>query len=125
VAIPSQSVSVTQRTTNVGGGNSVNVIDSSVAVPNPFKGSTPLGPAAPGEISLTLQHALELGLRFNLGAINESQAVLEAEGTRRIARISLLPTLNTVISEQLEKPNLRTQGVESSNFPVTRNSIFF
>jgi hypothetical protein len=125
VAIPSQSVSVTQRTTNVGGGNSVNVIDSSVAVPNSFKGSTPLGPVTPGEISLTLQHALELGLPFNLGAINESQAVLEAAGTRRIARISLLPTLNTVISEQLEKLNLRTQGVESSNFPVTAQFNFF
>jgi hypothetical protein len=45
VAIPSQSVSVTQRTTKLGGGNSVNDIDSSVAVPNPFNGSTPLGPA--------------------------------------------------------------------------------
>jgi hypothetical protein len=51
--------------------------------------------------------------------------VLEAEGTRRVARSSLLPTLNTVISEQLEKLNLRTQGVESSNFPVTAQFNFF
>jgi hypothetical protein len=51
--------------------------------------------------------------------------VLEAAGTRRIARISLLPTLNTVISEQLEKLNLRTQGVESSNFPVAAQFNFF
>jgi outer membrane protein TolC len=124
-AIPPASVSVTQRTTNVGGGGSVNIIYSSVAVQSPFSGSTPSGTLTPGQISLSLQQALDRGFRFNLGAISQSHTVLDAEGARRIARSTLLPTLNTVISEQLERLNLRTRGVESTNFPVTAQFNFF
>ena len=119
------SVSVTQSTTNTGGGNSVNVIDSSVSATAPFNGSVPQGQVNPNEIQLTLEDALSLGLRFNLGAISQAQAVLQAKGQRLVARSGLLPNVNAAVSEEFEKLNLRTQGVESSTFPVTAEFNFF
>lgn len=119
------SVSVTQRTTNVGGGNTVNVIDSSVSAQPPFNGSIPQGQLNPAELPLTLEKALTLGLRFNLGAISEAQSVSQARGEREVARSTLLPNLNAALSEEFEKLNLRTQGVESSTFPVAARFNYF
>jgi outer membrane protein TolC len=119
------SVSVTQRTTNVGGGNSVNVVDSTVNVQGSFSGSTADGTATGGVLSLSLHEALGLGLRFNLGAINEGASVMQAQGQRLVARSRLLPNLNAAISEEFERLNLRTMGVESNTFPLTATFNFF
>jgi outer membrane protein TolC len=119
------SVSVTQGTTNAGGGNTVNVIDSSVTVQNGFSGSVPQATATDGVLSLTLSQALALGLRFNLGAISQSTAVTQAQGQRAVSRSTLLPNLNSGISEEVERLNLRTQGVESKMFPLATTFNFF
>jgi outer membrane protein TolC len=121
----SGSVSITQRTTNVGGGNSVNVVDSSVDVQSGYSGSVANGNATGGVLSLTLHEALSRGLRFNLGAISQSTAVTQAQGQRAVARSSLLPNLNSAISEEFERLNLRTQGVESNTFPLAAKFNFF
>lgn len=119
------SVTVNQRTTNAGGGNSVNVIESSVSTQAPYSGSVPSGAKPGGAYALTLTRALELGLRYNLGAINQAQQVMQARGERDVARSQLLPNLNAGLAEELEKLNLRTFGVESSQFPVSTVFNFF
>jgi hypothetical protein len=119
------SVSVTQRTTNLGGGNSVNVVDSTVNVQGSFSGSTADRTSTEGVLSLTLHEALGRGMRFNLGTISEGAAVMQAQGQREVARSSLLPNLNAAISEEFERVNLRTMGVESNTFPLTATFNFF
>ena len=103
--------------------NTVNVIDSSV-LDGSVQWKVPQGQVNPNEIRLTWK-TLSLGLRFNLGAISQAQAVLQAKGQRLVARSGLLPNVNAAVSEELEKLNLRTQGVESSTFPVTAEFNFF
>lgn len=119
------SVSVTQSTTNSGGGNTVNTINSSVAVNGPFSGSTPNGKDSGTVLTLTLENALSRGLRSNLGVIDQASSVLQARGQRAVARSELLPAVNTVVSEALERINLRTQGVESNMFPETAKFNFY
>jgi outer membrane protein TolC len=118
-------VVVTQGTTNTGGGNSVNTITTSVNVTGPFNGSTPNGALVAGVMPLTLENALKLGLRSNLGVVSQSSAVLQAQGQRLVARSELLPNLNTVVSESFERVNLRTQGVETSAFPEAVTFNFY
>ncbi len=119
------SVSVIQRTTNAGGGSSVNVIDSSVTVQGSFSGSVADGTATSGILSLPLNEALARGLRFNLGDITQTASVMQAQGQRQVARSSLLPNVNAAISEEFERLNLRTMGVESNTFPLTATFNFF
>ncbi len=120
------SVAVTQQTTQTGAaGNSVNEINSSVTAQGSYAGSTAQGTATGGDLPLTLEHALSLGLKFNLGAIDQSAAVMQAEGQRQVARSQLLPNLNGAISEEFERLNLRTLGVETSSFPEAVKFNYF
>jgi outer membrane protein TolC len=98
---------------------------SSVTVQGSYTGSVPTGTATSGTLQITLADALERGLKQNLAAVTQSEQVLQAGAQRRIARSSLLPTVNTEISEEVERLNLRTQGVLSSSFPLTAQLNFF
>jgi outer membrane protein TolC len=119
------SVTATQSTANPGSGNSVDLINSSINVQGPYSGSTPNGRASGTLLELTLKDALARGLRFNLGAISQSQEVAQAESQRGIAKSSLLPNVSSAISEEVERLNLRTQGVLSNMFPLTAQFNFF
>lgn len=110
-------VTLTQRTVDGTAPNSVNLIDSTVLVQGPYAGSVPAAKVKDGIVRLTLADALAMGLRANLGAITQSSAVQQAKGQRDVARSALLPQLNAGISEELERLNLRTQGVETQSFP--------
>ncbi len=116
------AVQVTQGTTNAGGGNTVNSIQSSVAVQMPYNGSTISGKATEGTLPLTLDEALKRGLRFNLGALEQSAAVQQAQGQRQVAKSTLLPNLNMAISEVFERENLRTLGV---SIPIIPEAVKF
>src|SRR5579883_1844543 len=111
------TVSTNQSTVNAGGGNSVNLINSSVNVQGPFQGSVPVGIATPGVLPLTLDDALNRGLRNNLGPLTQNQAVAFSAGQQRVARSALLPNVNTVVSETVEQHNLRTLGVSTPGIP--------
>lgn len=119
------SVQVTEGSTNSGGGNSVNTVNGSVNVSRPFNGSAPSPGTPQGVLALTLQNALSLGLRANLGVLDQSAAVLQAKGQRRVALSQLLPNLNAAISEEAERLNLRTMGVETTMFPEAVTFNYF
>lgn len=111
------AVTVMQGTTNAGGGNTVNSIQSSVTVQPPYNGSAPTGKASDTVLPLTLDEALTRGLRYNLGALEQSASVEQAQGQQRVARSALLPNLNMAISEVYERENLRTVGISLPSVP--------
>ena len=121
-ATPDNPVTVTQQTVPGSSGNSVNLLDDSVMVQGPYAGSVPAGKLTPDVLPLTLEQALKLGLRANLGAISQSAGVRQAEGQRIAARSALLPNLNVGAAEVFEKENLRTVGLKTATIPTV--SIF-
>ncbi len=124
-ASASGSVSVMQATSNAASGSTVNTVNTTVTVLPPYSGSTPSGEASSAALSLTLDHALAMGMKFNLGAVNQSNAVLQAKGQRDVARSTLLPSLNTGISEVFERENLRTLGVSLPSIPESVQFNYF
>jgi len=118
------AVSVTQGTTN-SSGNTVLSTTSSVNIAPPYNGSAPNGTATAGVLPLSLADALGRGLRFNLGAVTEDAAVRHARGETATARSALLPSVNAAISEEFERLNLRTMGVESQTFPTAVKFNYF
>jgi len=111
------SVATTQSTTNSGGGNSVNLLNSSVDVQGQYSGSIAAATGTGTILPLGLDYALTLALRNNLGAISETNAMLQAEGARRAARSTLLPNVDSALSENVQQINLRTLGVSISSIP--------
>jgi len=61
---------------------------------NPYLGSTPYGVATAKTISLSLEDAVDRGLRFNLGLIDSQQARADVREQRARALAALLPQIS-------------------------------
>jgi outer membrane protein TolC len=80
-----------------------------------FAGGIPSGQAVPGVMPLTLQDAIDRGLRQNLGLILGQQGTLGAESARLRALSNLLPNVVAKVSDAGEQINLKALGF--SGFP--------
>ena len=118
-------VVIDRRPAQSGTANSVIVNNTTVTVQGPYAGSVASGKATALVLPLTLAQALGMGLRANLGALNQSAAAQQAEGQRLTARSQLLPQVDAGISESFEKINIRTLGVSSPMFPTSSTFNFY
>jgi outer membrane protein TolC len=84
---------------------------------NPYLGSTPVGKATDQELSLSLQEAVNRGLRFNLGLIESSQATAEVRAQRLRALSTLLPNLSVKGEQAFQDISLREIGVTLPPIP--------
>jgi len=81
---------------------------------NPFQGSVPSGAASSTPLALTLDEAIEGGLKFNLGLLHSDTASQTARAERIIALSALLPQVTGSLAHTEEQLNLKTVGL---NFP--------
>lgn len=77
---------------------------------NAFQGSVP-GAASPNSLALTLSEAIQRGLKFNLGLLENERAGETARSQRIQALSTLLPQVTGTFSETDEQLNLKTVGV--------------
>jgi outer membrane protein TolC len=76
-------------------------------------GSVPSGPASNEVLRLTLRDAVNMALRYNLGAIESAQNARIARGQRLVALSNLLPQVSAGVSEQVAQTSLATLGIKS------------
>lgn len=79
--------------------NSTNPSTSATQAQNPFLGSITIAPLEPGVRMLSLDDAVQLALRANLGLIDASQANSSARAARMAALSQLLPHLSAMATE--------------------------
>ncbi len=115
--LPTNAVTVTQQTAPGTGTGSTDVLTSTITVGPPFQGSVPGGLASPTPLALTLQQALVLGLRANLGTVEQTASIQQADSARALAKSGLLPLLNIGASEVFERENLHTVGISIPSIP--------
>src|ERR1019366_1221874 len=77
---------------------------------SPFQGS--LGPEASSEqpVKLSLDDALQKGLRYNLGAVASQQDLRQAQGASVAARSQLLPNFSGSLRETVQQVDLAAFG---------------
>jgi outer membrane protein TolC len=113
-------VSVTQSPVP-GVTTTVNTINPTVQVQGSYSGGVS---GAPFSGKLSLQEALQRGLRYNLGAVGLSLAERQAQGQNRTVRSALLPNINGSLSETVQQVDLAASGVRfrspipGFNFPT-------
>jgi outer membrane protein TolC len=84
---------------------------------NPYSGSLP-GPKSTTEpVELSLQGAIQNGLRYNLGAFLSRQSEQQARGARLQSLAGVLPNVNGSIGEQVQKINLQALGIGGVSTP--------
>jgi outer membrane protein TolC len=95
---------------------SVNTLNPTVSVTGAYAGSTKSTAQIPFSGKLSLAEAVDRGIRFNLGAVGMTQAVLQAHGQTNAARSALLPNLSGDLQDTEETFNLHSIGFNFS-FP--------
>jgi outer membrane protein TolC len=93
------------------------IVNPAVAQNTGVTGSVPSGPASNGALRLTLRDAINMGLRYNLGAIESGENTKITRGQRLIALSSLLPHVSAGVTENVEQENLTALGLGSVKIP--------
>ncbi|MGA2597117.1 MAG: TolC family protein [Bryobacteraceae bacterium] len=77
---------------------------------NPLQGSVASNEKSTTQLSLTLQDAIQRGLRYNLGLLVGDQSTRSARAEELRARAALLPNLSAGVSNTYEQVNLAAFG---------------
>jgi outer membrane protein TolC len=83
-----------------------------------FQGSVPTGEATAQPIDLSLDEAIQRGLKANLGVILSGTQTTAARGQRLTELQSLLPALDFKASETAMQVDLPAQGLRIPGFPT-------
>jgi len=75
-----------------------------------FQGSVPTGLVSSAPLPLSLDEALQRGLRYNLGSILSQQTLRTAQGDSIVSRSSLLPNVSGYLQEVAEQIDLASFG---------------
>jgi outer membrane protein TolC len=75
-----------------------------------FQGSVPMGTATSTPLALTLQDAIDRGLKANLGLLVSDSTSEAVRGQRLRVLSALVPQINGQVSETEEQINLKTLG---------------
>ncbi len=82
-----------------------------------YSGSIPQGKATNETIELTIEDALDRGLKYNLGLYLSNQTTAEARAARLQSLSQILPNINGTFGEELQRINLKSLGVTFPGFP--------
>jgi outer membrane protein TolC len=106
------------------GGGSVSVPAGPILIPQPavdsstYQSSVSDGKVTPGVMPLSLNDAIQRGLKFNLGLILTSQNTLSARGARLEQLQALLPAVSGSVKEAVMETDLQAQGLRIPGFPA-------
>jgi hypothetical protein len=89
-----------------------------VAQTGAFQGSASAGPPSGQPLSLSLDEALKMGLRYNLGGITADETSQRAKGENIVARSVLFPNLSGGLRETVEQIDLSSFGFKFK-FPAS------
>jgi len=90
-----------------------------VAQTGPYQGSASSGPPTDQPLSLSLDQALKMGLRYNLGGIAAEESSQRAKGENIVVRSALYPNLSGGLRENVEQIDLSSFGFKFSFPPST------
>jgi outer membrane protein TolC len=104
----------------------VGVLSAAVTSPaqtGPYQGSASAGPATGQAMSLSLDEALKMGLRYNLGGITAEESSERAKGQNIVARSVLFPDLSGGLRENAQQIDLQSFGF-NFKFPASTGIAF-
>ncbi len=78
---------------------------------SPFSGSVPAAKLTPGVLDLTVEDAIDRGLKYNLGIVLSGQATAQAKAARLKELSNILPQLNGSLRESAIKISLPASGL--------------
>jgi outer membrane protein TolC len=90
---------------------------------DPFAGSIPQAKATAETLELTIEDALQRGLKYNLGLYLADRVTQQSRASRLRALSDMLPVVNGSFAEEEQKINLKALGFNGTIFPGFPTSI--
>jgi outer membrane protein TolC len=87
-----------------------------------YQGSASAGPPSDQALSLSLDEALKMGLRYNLGGIAAEQSSQRAKGESIVVRSALYPNLSGGLRENVQQIDLSSFGFKFK-FPASSGIV--
>jgi outer membrane protein TolC len=84
---------------------------------DPYAGSLPQGKVTPETMDLSIEQALDMGLKYNIGLYLSERATEQTRAARLKALSELMPQLNGAVTEELQRINLKAFGFTFPGFP--------
>jgi outer membrane protein TolC len=93
---------------------------------SPYSGSVPADKLKAGVLDISVEDAIDRGLKYNLGIVLSGQATAQAKAARLKELSNLLPQLNGSLRESNIKANLPAEGfaLKIPGVPIG-NSVYF
>ena len=88
-----------------------------------YSGSIPQGKATSEVIDLTVEEALDRGLKYNLGLYLSERATEQSRAARLRSLSELMPVVNGAFSEAVDRLNLKAFGFNFPGLPDVGRSI--
>jgi outer membrane protein TolC len=85
---------------------------------DPFAGSIPQGTGTTGTIDLTIEDALQRGLKYNLGLYLADRVTQQSRAAHLRALSDMLPVINGSFAEEEQKLNLKQFGFTFPGIPT-------
>jgi outer membrane protein TolC len=118
-AISSAQAQAPQQAGGGGSGSQAPFQSSQPAVPSTsYQGSVVAEKASGDVLPLTLDDAIQRGLKHNLGLILTGQSQQSANGQRLQQLQGLLPTVDASLKEAVQQTNLQAEGLVIPGFPA-------
>jgi outer membrane protein TolC len=83
-----------------------------------YQGSVVKEPATNGVRQLSLDQAIQMGLKYNLGLVLANESVHQAAGQRLQSLQPLLPTIDATAREAVQQTDLQAEGLKIPGFPA-------
>lgn len=97
---------------------SVDTLNLNVSAQGPYAGSANSTRQLPFSGKLSLQEAIDRGLRFNLGAVGAQQALQQSQQQVKATRSALLPAISAAANDTEQTVNLGSIGIGgNATFP--------
>src|SRR5664280_54616 len=90
---------------------------------DPYAGSIPQGRATAETIELTIEDALQRGLKYNLGLYLADRVTQQSRAAHLRALSDMMPVINGSFAEEEQKINLKALGFTGAIFPGFPTSI--
>ena len=90
---------------------------------DPYAGSIPQGRTTAETIEITIEDALQRGLKYNLGLYLADRVTQQSRAAHLRALSDMLPVINGSFSEEEQKINLKALGFTGAIFPGFPTSI--
>lgn len=86
---------------------------------NPFLGSVPTGAVSSEPVALSLTGAINRGLRYNLGVIENQASLRQAQAQRLRALSAMVPSVSALLRQNLDNLNRVAIGLNIPGLPAS------